>query len=93
MKSLTYHFHVKRKILADFQICICVPSTTFADVLLKSHGGNLKPLIKWLRTKYLKEVEIFQPRAKIFRSSHTEVFCKKGVLKIFRKAPVLESLF
>ena len=79
--------------MADFQICICVPSTTFADVLLKYHGGNLKPLIKWLRTKYLKQVEIFQTRAKIFRSSHTEVFCKKGVLKIFRKAPVLESLF
>ena len=25
MKSLTYHFHIKTKILADFQICISVP--------------------------------------------------------------------
>ena len=25
MKSLTYHFHLKAKILADFEICISVP--------------------------------------------------------------------
>ena len=25
MKSLSYYFHVKTKILADFQICISVP--------------------------------------------------------------------
>ena len=41
MKSSTYYFHVKRKILTDFQICISVPSkiqkntSTFLIKLLK----------------------------------------------------------
>ena len=38
MKSSTYYFHVKRKILADFQICISVPLTelTFGDEITTS---------------------------------------------------------
>ena len=31
MRSLTYYFHMKTKILVDFQICISVRLTTFAN--------------------------------------------------------------
>ena len=34
MKSLTYYFHIKTKVLADFQICISVPLTTRPHNLL-----------------------------------------------------------
>ena len=30
---------------------------------------------------------------RVYRSSHPEVFCKKGVLKTSAKTPVLEYLF
>ena len=30
MKSSTYYFHIKTKILADFQICISVPLRLFS---------------------------------------------------------------
>ena len=33
MKSLTYYFHIKTKVLADFQICISVPLRLFPLVV------------------------------------------------------------
>ena len=48
VKSSTYYFHMKTKILADFQICISVPlirsKFTLTNSLLKltSHGRYIK---------------------------------------------------
>ena len=49
MKSSTYYFHIKTKILANFQICISVPlkESIFTRVFVKRptsdfrHKGNL----------------------------------------------------
>ena len=35
MKSSTHYFHVKTKILADFQICISVPLIIWSHALMK----------------------------------------------------------
>ena len=37
VKSSTYYFHVKRKILADFQVCIIVPLRSAIKIVLLKH--------------------------------------------------------
>ena len=46
--SSTYYFHMKTEILADFQICISVPLTTFSYIFVKSNIVNV-----WQGRKYV----------------------------------------
>ena len=47
MKSSTYYFHVKTKILADFQICISAPLNTSKNIMtLFTNPAQLRLTIK-----------------------------------------------
>ena len=69
MKSSTYYFHIKTKILADFQICISVPLSFYFWEL------PLKPS---------KFFQLILARKSIVYS-HRRCSMKKGVLRNFSK--------
>ena len=66
MKSSTYQFHVKKKILADFQICKSVPlRIIYATVFMERVNGFTKITRSWMQEYVilyvlkLKKMKIF----------------------------------
>ena len=54
MKSSLYHFHIKTKILADFQICISVPLKFISPELkVKKITAKKELLIKMIIWNYI----------------------------------------
>ena len=78
IKSSTYCFHIKTKILADFQICISVSLTTRTNIF-----------DKWF-TKHYNYVENLFLSAYIF--SHS-VFTRKKIIKQFITLHFWDTLF
>ena len=83
VKSPIYYFHMKRKILTSFQICISV-------LLKQRHEIFCKKIIVFSLTLYRKlfPKETRKQMKLKLRSIHPEVFLGKGVLKIYSKFTV-----
>ena len=80
LKSSTYYFHMKTKILADFQICICVPlnfSLNFNFSCFDHNSNNNITLTENGKSTCRKTT--------IIRSNSLEMLLAKGVLKKCRK--------
>ena len=109
MKFSTYYFHMKTKILVDFQICISVPlnddciSKKIKDVyqVRQVHVKNCE--LRWFRISLkklyvrlnVKSWLIFQLEFS-FKSSHQRCSVKKGVLRNlskFKAKYLFQSLF
>ena len=57
MKSSTYYFHVKTKILADFQICISAP---LMNLLFRTIPENICCFPKCLKSRLTKQFLSFK---------------------------------